>query len=473
MRNLNVKEVLNAKPGRHSDGGGLILDVKPSGRAYWVVRYTTSAPPTKAKNKGKTGLRWRRDMVIGLADRGGKGTGAAGADAAEQGRPVLSLAQARARAAQIVAASKDGSGPDPVAARMEKRGKAAAQPEADAAPEDRTFRGMAETLIAWKGKTVWKGGTESKHGQQWTATLSAFAYPVIGDRHLADITDDDIRTILVPVHERTPETASRLRGRIAEVIDVGIAKGWRTAVNPASLLRLQALKVVPTTRPEAKGQPALPQRQVPAFVHELRQKEGVSARAVLFAILTAARSGEVRGMRWREVRTVHLDELGRDAVVWHVPAERMKAKRPHRVPLSAPALAILEEMRAFGDAPDALVFPGKRSGAMLSDMALSMLVRGMCMDGLKEGEPPRWHDAEGRAIVPHGFRSSFKEYCRKGKLADELSELALAHADRNKVRKSYAREDLLEQRVAVMEAWGEHVMRGPGEVAKLGDRRTA
>lgn len=469
MGNLNVKEVLNAKPGRHSDGGGLILDVKPTGRAYWTLRYTSP-------EVGKDGKRIRRDMVLGVAERSAKAKGADGTDA---GSRVLTLLQARAEAARIRAkaehARKHG-GADPLTLRKaEQQAKPDAATAAEpAAAQDRSFRAVAEMLIASKGK-AWKGGLESKHALQWSATLATHAYPVIGGKDVADITDDDVRTILEPLLDRTPETASRLRGRIENVIDVAIAKGWRTAANPASLRRLKALAVMSGTRngQEVQHHPSLPRRQVPAFVHALRQKDGVSPRAILFAILTAARSGEVRGMRWREVRKEHLDELGRDHWIWERPAERMKAKKAHRIPLSAPALAILDEMRAFGDAPDDLVFPGKRRNAMLSDMALSMLVRGMCLDGLKEGEPPRWRDQTGRPIVPHGFRSSFKDFCRNAGFDDELSELALAHVERKATRKAYAREDLLERRVAIMEAWAEHVMRGPGEVAKLAERRTA
>jgi len=467
MRNLTAKDVQHAKPGKHSDGEGLILDVKASGRAYWTLRYMRD---------GK-----RRDMVLGIADRDGKNrtkaAGSAGAGQNGSGGPrVLSLLQARAAAAVERERARDKAAPDPLAARKaerEARRQAGAETATEpAAAQDRSFRAVAEAFIATKGKG-WKGGLESKHALQWSATLAKFAYPKIGAKDVADITGDDITSILEPIWHDIPETASRLRGRIENVLNVAVAKRWRQD-NPAAWRHLKALGMAPARQgKQAEHYPSLSPRQVPAFVHALRQKDGVSARAILFAILTAARSGEVRGMRWSEVRTIHVDELGRDCVVWHVPGDRTKTKKAHRVPLSAPALAILDEMRGFGDAPDALVFPGKRPRAKLSDMALSMLVRGMSLDGLQDGEPPRWCDNEGRPVVPHGFRASFKDFCRSARYPDEISELALAHVDKNKVRAAYAHRDMLELRVPLMDAWGEHVMRGPGEAVKIGDRRTA
>lgn len=466
MGNLTVKDVVHAKPGKHSDGSGLILDVKDSGRAYWTLRYMRD---------GK-----RRDMVLGLADRDGKGKAKApaGTPAAPDGgeaRKVLSLLQARALAAVERERAKDKAAPDPVDARKAERA-AKDTPAADtaAAPEDRSFRAVAEAFIATKA-AGWKNGADSKHGAQWAATLETYAYPVIGAKDVAAVTDDDIRAILNPIWHNIPETASRLRGRIENVLDVARAKRWRTGDNPAAWKHLRALGMTAARKGAAAGHfPSLPYQQMPAFVHALRKREGVSARAVAFAILTGARSGEVRGMKWGEVRTIHVDELGRDCVVWHVPAERMKAKAAWRCPLSAPALAILEEMRGFGDAADALVFPGKRRGAMLSDMALSMLVRGMCSDGLKEGEPPRWRDAiTDEAITVHGMRSSFRVWASATGQSDAAAEAALAHTIRDKVVAAYKRTDHLAQRIAMAEAWAEHVTRGAAEVVKIGERRMA
>ena len=176
--------------------------------------------------------------------------------------------------------------------------------------------------------------------------------------------------------------------------------------------------------------------------------------ALRFAILTAARTGEVRGMRWREVDL--------EAAVWTVPGERMKGGKAHRVPLSPAALDVLRSLEPLrADAGD-LVFPGGRRGRPLSDMAVSEVVRRM-NEGGREGEPPRWRDVEGRAVVPHGFRASFKAWTLAQGYPDMLSEMALAHADRDKVRAAYLRPGMLEPeaRAPMMQAWAEHCARLP------------
>ena len=165
-------------------------------------------------------------------------------------------------------------------------------------------------------------------------------------------------------------------------------------------------------------------------------------------------------MRWREVDL--------EARVWTVPAERMKARRTHRVPLSDAALAVLLEAQGQARGPDSHVFPGARGGAALSDMALSMLVRGMCFDGLPEGEPPRWRDAEGNAVVPHGLRSTFRDWAGETRPEGrEVVEAALAHTVKNKAEAAYARSDLLERRRALMDAWAEQCLHPPAEPNRL------
>ena len=149
----------------------------------------------------------------------------------------------------------------------------------------------------------------------------------------------------------------------------------------------------------------------------------------------------------------------------------MKTKRPHRTPLAPAALALVQEVKALARGPGDYVFPGGRIGRPLSDMALSMLVRGMACDGLTEGEPPRWRDIEGHPVVPHGFRTSFKGWARAAGYPDEMSEMALAHADKDKVRAAYAREDMLDQRRAMMDAWAEHCTVEPSAPAGIAARR--
>lgn len=272
---------------------------------------------------------------------------------------------------------------------------------------------------------------------------------------------DAVLRVLRPLWQRVPETASRLRQRIEAVLDAARVKGWRAGENPARWKgHLDALLPPPRKVLPVRHHPALPWPQMPAFLAALAAREGVAALALRFAILTAARTGEVRGMTWREVDL--------EARVWTVPAARMKAGRPHRVPLSAAALAVLDAVRPLAPAPDAYVFPGGRAGRPLSDMALSMLVRGLCCDGLAEGEPPRWRDAEGRPVVPHGFRSTFRDWAGETRPEGrEVVERALAHTIRDKAEAAYARSDLLERRRPLMEAWGAFCTRAPAEVVAL------
>jgi hypothetical protein len=248
--NLTAKDVEHAKPGRHSDGGGLILDVKDSGRAYWTLRY---------QRDGK-----RRDLVLGIADRGGKAKAKAGADPTTNAKPtgtrqVLTLGAARAAAAVERERAKDRSAPDPVDARKaERAAKDTPAPDTSAAPEDHTFRAVAEAFLATKAKG-WKGGEESKHGAQWATTLETYAYPVIGAKDVADITDDDVRRILDPIWHTIPETASRVRGRMENVLDVARAKKWRLGDNPAAWKHLKALGMTPARNGKAAGHfPSLP-----------------------------------------------------------------------------------------------------------------------------------------------------------------------------------------------------------------------
>jgi integrase len=192
-----------------------------------------------------------------------------------------------------------------------------------------------------------------------------------------------------------------------------------------------------------------------AFMDALAEREGMAAKALRFAILTASRSGAVRLMQWREIDL--------EARIWTAPAVNMKTNKPHRTPLCSAAIALLEEVRPLMRVPTDLCFPGARAGRPLSDMALSMLVRGLANDGLAPDESPRWRDIEGRPVVPHGFRATFKGWSLAAGYPDPLSELALAHADKDKVRAAYAREDMCEQRRPMMVAWGEFCMLMPNK----------
>ena len=309
------------------------------------------------------------------------------------------------------------------------------------------------------------GWKNPKHGAQWAATLEQYVYPEIGSTPVARIGTDDVLRVLRPIWERIPETASRVRQRIEAVLDAARVKGWRMGENPARWRGHLAGELPPPGKiKRIAHRPALAWQQMSAFMAALTEREGMAAKAVRLAILTATRTGEVRGMRWREVNW--------EAKVWVIPGQRMKAGRLHRVPLSPAALAVLAEVRPLMTSSGDLVFPSATGNKPLSDMALSMLVRGMAADGLAEGEPPRWRDAEGRAVVPHGFRSTFRDWAGETRNdGHAVVEAALAHTIKNKAEAAYARSDLLEKRRVLMDAWAQHCCRPPGEAVPLADRR--
>lgn len=408
-------------------GAGLHLLVKPThdaGAGVWVLRVTVA---------GK-----RRDMSLGAF-------------------PLVGLADARMAAEDARRLATKGA--DPIAARAEK--KAAAAPAVTT-----TFKAAAEALHRAKAPE-WKN---PKHGAQWLATLKAHVFPKIGARPVAVVNTDDVLRVLQPIWTTTPETASRVRGRIEAVLNYAAATGsrprgpnpatWRGHLSEALGAPSKLKAVVRREKGRGENHPSLPWQDMPAFMLALQDRKGMAALALRFAILTGARTGEVRGMTW--------GELDLQAALWVVPAARMKAGKVHFIPLSPAALAVLAEVKPLAAGRDSLVFPGQRKGKALSDMTLSMLVRGMATDGLAEGELPRWRDAEGRVVVPHGFRASFKAWSLAQGWADHLSEKALAHTDKDKVRAAYAREPLTEERRPMMQAWAAWCAKSaPAAVASL------
>jgi integrase len=244
----------------------------------------------------------------------------------------------------------------------------------------------------------------------------------------ADIDTPSVLRVLDPIWTNKSETASRLRGRIEAVLDFATAKGLREGPNPARwkgnlALTLPAKRKVSTV----KHHPAVPVKDMPNFFKALRSREGMAARALEFLTLTAARSGEVRGAQWNEI------DLAKK--IWVVPAERMKAKREHRVPLSAQVIALLRSLdsRETGG----LVFPGRKPTTKLSDMALTAVMRRMEIEA-----------------VPHGLRSSFRDWVgEETAYPSEVAEMALAHTVGNAVEAAYRRGDLFEKRRAMMDEW--------------------
>lgn len=418
------------RPVAFLDGDGLAVQVTKAGSKSWLLRYQFNG----------------RAREMGL--------GPTATTAAEEAAGGITLAKARDLAHEVRASLR--SGVDPIAAREARRAEAERKAQQEA---DRSFRAVSTNLIAAK-KPGWRS---EKHGTQWEATLKSYAYPKIGDKPVAKITTDDVLAVLRPVWTRAPETGSRLRQRMEAVLDAARALGWREGENPARWKGHLAHHLPPPRKVRAvEHHPALPWQQMPAFMQELAKREGTAAKALTFLILTACRSGEVRGMRWPEVDF--------DTATWVIPGERMKAGRQHRVPLSSPALAVIEAMKERRDARSDLVFPGAKGGSALSDMAISMLVRGMATDGLEEGQRPRWRDAEGNAVVPHGFRSTFRDWAGETRPEGrEVVERALAHTIKDKAEAAYARSDLIEKRRLMMGAWAEFCMTG----ARAADRGAA
>jgi integrase len=385
-------------PGMYPDGGGLYLRVTNSGTKNWVLRYMLHHKP-----------RW-----MGLGPF-----------------PLYSLAEARARV--LDARRKRHEGIDPIDARRADR----ARQRLDAAKAI-TFGEVAEIYIA-SHKAGWRN---AKHAAQWQSTLKAHAAPIM-TLPVQAVDTALVLKVLEPIWTTRPETASRLRGRLESVLDFAKAREFRDGENPARW-RGHLAKLLPArSRVRAvKHHAALPYPDLPNFMARLREQEGIAPRALEFLILTAARTGEIIGARWKEIDL--LDKT------WTVPAGRMKAHREHRVPLSPRVLAILTEMQTAqnGDHTDAFVFPGRKPGAPLSNMAFLMLLRRMGRDDL----------------TAHGFRATFKTWSsERTSFQNEIAEAALAHVIGDKVEQAYRRGDLFEKRRRLMQQWAVFCTTAPAQ----------
>jgi integrase len=292
-----------------------------------------------------------------------------------------------------------------------------------------TFRKAAESFIAAQSN----GWRNAKHAEQWTSTLKAHAFPVIGDMPVAEIARSDIIQVLEPIWIKTPETARRVRGRIESVLDWCIARGDRPeGENPAS--RGPLVRGLPKQPNNGGHHAAMPYAEIRSFLKELRAREGTAALALEFAILTAARTSEVLGARW--------DEIDRVDGTWTVPASRMKSKRPHRVPLSDAAMAVLERTAQQGGE---LVFPNAERHRPLSNMAMLKLLGRM-----GKGE-----------FTTHGFRATFKTWAsEETDFGRDTIEAALAHVIGNKTEAAYQRGTLFGKRRDLMKAWAAYCVGG-------------
>ena len=381
---LQVKRL--TAPGRHSVGTvpGLMLEVKPTGAKSWTLR-------TMVGTK-------RKDIGMG-------------------GYPAVTLAMAIERARKAKDVIRDGV--DPVAERKAKRGAI-----------EWTFKTCALAYIK-AFKPSWKN---AKHAQQWENTLGAYVYPKFGDKHVKDVDTEDVMKAISADWSTKNETMVRVRNRIELVLSWAAAQGYRPkGFNPAQWRgHLDQVLPKPSKVNNRTSFKALPVDSMYDFMKSLRVVPGASARCLEFTILTACRSGESRGARWSEINLAN--------ATWSIPAGRMKAGRPHRIPLSAEAIKLLTGLtRAVdkdGNEID-LVFPGQSGDKPLSDMSLTACMRRM-----------------GLTAVPHGFRSTFTDWCAERTATPaEVREMALAHAIGNDTEAAYRRGDMFDKRRNLMTEW--------------------
>lgn len=388
IEKLSALAVTKAKvPGYYGDGAGLWLQVSSSGSKSWIFRYTF--------------LKKQREMGLGALH-------------------TVSLAEARTKAKDCRLILLNGV--DPLEAR-----KATKLAQALEHAKAMTFDQCASAYIqAHRGS--WKS---EKHAKQWESTIATYASPIIGELPVAAVDTGLIVKVLSPIWQTKTETATRLRGRMESILDWATTSQYRSGENPARWKgHLKNLLANPNKLVQVEHHPALPWQNIGAFMSALRTKDSIAARALEFTILTATRSGEVRGATWSEIDF----QTG----IWTIPSSRMKAGREHRVPLSDAVLALLHKAPKLGS----YIFPGQKHDKPLSDMSLTAVLRRM-----------DFHD-----ITVHGFRSTFRDWCSESmanSFPREVCEHALAHSLPDKVEAAYRRGDLLEKRVNLMQAWAD------------------
>ena len=396
-------------PGKYFDGQGLFLRVQPNGARQWVQRITI---------RGK-----RCELGLGSP-------------------PAVSLATARTLALENRGAAMLGR--DPI---QEKRDARAGL----------TFEAAVNEYLTAKLDEF----QNDKHKKQWRSTLDTYANPVLGPKMVADITLQDVLRVLEPLWSDKTETASRLRGRIEAVLSWATVAGHRQGDNPARWKgNLSEMLAKPNKVAKADNQPALALGDVSRWWSDLALRDGIAARALEFLTLTAARSGEVRGMTWDELDFAGQDKTDKTdkapaatlatPATWTIPASRMKAGRVHRVPLTPAAVALLASLPRMDGSP--YVFPAARGG-MLSDMALSAVMRRMQEAEAKAGRAGFLDTENKRPAVPHGLRSTFRQWAAEQGYPRDMAEIALAHFIGSEVERAYQRSDMLERRRDMMAAW--------------------
>lgn len=388
---LTAREVATIKvPGRYADGAGLYLQVSPRVGSEgvtksWLFRFTFNARP--------------KQMGLGSLN-------------------TVSLSEARDAA--LAVRKMVQAGIDPIVNRQTEKAASAAKVNL---PE--TFQDFAQEYIRLNGE----GWKNDKHRQQWGNTLATYAYPVIGSIHVRDVSKAHVLQILKPIWREKTETARRVRSRIETIMDMAIAADARETENPARLGVLKFLLPNQGKRPQVKHHPAMPYAEIGTFMASLRKRDDLSAKALEFLILTASRTGEVIEARWDEI----------DGDIWTVPAERMKASKEHKVPLSDAAKVIIDALPIIDGNPH--LFPGQRKQRPLSNMAMLKL-----LDRMGYGD-----------YTSHGFRSTFRDWAAETtNYPREVAESALAHGNPDKVEAAYQRGDFFEKRRKLMEAWASY-----------------
>ena len=399
--------------GRHAVGGvnGLHLRIVNDSRA-WILRVVVGQ---RFDENGKQQVH-RRDIGLGSY-------------------PEVSLAEARTKAQEMKTQIRNGI--DPIQQKQENLQALRIQKL-----RDRTFRECAQIVIANKSREL----KNQKHIAQWSTTLETYIYPTLGDISIGTITKVDIAEVLRPIWIEKNETAKRIRGRIETIFDYAKAMEYFEGDNPAEW-KGNLEPILGNLKQESRPHPSLPYDQIATFVQHLRQKDGISPKALEFAILTACRSGEIFGARWQEIDFKNK--------VWIIPKERMKAEKEHRVPLSHQAISLLKSIQEYTQSQD-FIFPAPRKGKMLSDMSLTTLIKRMHQQKLKENDVGYIDPKQNRVITTHGFRSTFRDWSAdKTDYPREVCEHVLAHKLPDEVEAAYLRGAYLEKRKALMADWAQ------------------
>ena len=451
LKALNVARMKT--PGMYGDGGGLWLQVTSADAKSWILRYWAAErdpatgglirDPNTKRARGKS-----REMGLGSC-----------ATVSLEGARTLAQEYRRLLRAQ---------GVDPIEARHDAQEQRAIEKA-----KAMSFKDAAEAYI----KSHRKGWRNEKHAAQWSMTLLGRTpegeetkenyCAVLQQVPIQSIDTALIIKVLDPIWAEKSETAGRVRGRIESVLNWASARGFRKGENPARWRgHLDHLLPPRSKVRKVKHQPALPYAELPAFMAALRDQGGIAARALEFTILTAARAGMTTGAT--------LDEIGTREKLWTLSAERMKSDREHRIPLAAQALDLIEKMKTLR-IEGQLIFPGGKRGKPLSDAAMAAVIDRMNEENEKAGRP-KWMDPRlRRPVVPHGFRSTFKDWASEcTNFLNIVSEMALAHKVSDKVEAAYRRGELLEKRRRLMEAWAAFAMSGrsAGNVVQIGKRRS-